>query len=231
MDFSAFFKLSYGLYILSSKANDKKNGCIINTAFQVTAEPAQMAIALNKDNYTHQLIASSKKFTISALNQNVNKDIVGTFGYSSGANTDKFQNIEWKEGENGQPVVVQDCCAYFECEVVETLDVGTHTVFVAKVTNWQELDKDAEPLTYAYYRKVFKAKAPKNAPTYIKESKETMEKDASGIYRCQVCGYEYDPAKGDPDNGIPAGTAFEDLPENWVCPLCSAPKDMFEPAE
>jgi rubredoxin len=113
-----------------------------------------------------------------------------------------------------------------ECEVLSSTDVGTHTIFIGKVVDCEVLS-DADPMTYAYYHQTKGGKSPKTAPTYVKEEKAPAA--ATGEkYKCKVCGYVYDPENGDPDSGITAGTKFEDLPDDWVCPVCSAPKSEFE---
>jgi len=154
MNFEAFFKISYGLYIVSSKSGDKLNGYISNSVFQVTAEPANIAVTCNKDNHTASLIEESKLLSISVLSQQASMDLIGLFGYKSGKDTDKFENTEWNEGETGVPVVTQDTIATFECRVTQTFDVGTHLVFIGEVVNTDLMSEDVDPLTYAYYRAV-----------------------------------------------------------------------------
>lgn len=232
MDFKAFFKLSYGLYIISSESRGKKNGYVANTAFQVTAEPAQVAISCNKDNLTCEMIEESGRFSISILKQDASKNILGTFGYKSGKDIDKFTAAEYVTGKSGVPIVTDECIAWFECKVVNKLDVGSHILFIGKVLENKLLEPDGEPLTYDYYHKVKKAFAPKNAPTYVDESKLESDvkvniTDESEQHKCLACGHIYNPAEGDPDGGIAPGTPFEDIPDDWVCPVCGATKDMF----
>jgi rubredoxin len=116
-----------------------------------------------------------------------------------------------------------------ECKLVQTFDVGTHFIFIGELLQSEVIDDMAEPLTYAYYRKVKKGFAPKNAPTYIERSKLTKKvKSVSSVrYKCPACGYIYDPATGDPDAGIKPGTAFADIPDTWACPLCGTAKAEF----
>ncbi|OHD14454.1 MAG: High molecular weight rubredoxin [Spirochaetes bacterium GWD1_27_9] len=232
MNFDAFFKISYGLYIVSSKNNDNKfTGHISNTVFQTTAEPPTLAICTNKQNLTCDYIAQSKVFTIAILNQDVDMKFIGLFGFKSGKDIDKFSQVKYKVGKTGAPVVIDNTIAYFECEVINTVDVGTHMMFVAKIVE-SEMLQDGEPLTYANYRMIKKGLSPKTAPTYIDKSKlkskEQNEEKKMAKYVCTVCGYVYDPAIGDPDSGIKAGTAFEDIPDDWVCPTCGVGKDSFE---
>lgn len=234
MNVEAFFKITYGLYIVSSGNEIKKSGYIANTAFQVTAEPPQIAIACNKDNSTTPLIEQTKAFSISVLKQQTSADIIGLFGYKSGSNTNKFDNTNYITGKTGVPIVTDDSIAWFECKVVHSFDVGTHIIFVGEIINNDLLDAKGIPLTYDYYRNVKKGKAPKNAPTYIKTDNEQLNSDTpkdddlGPKYVCLVCDYIYDPVKGDPDSGIEPGTRFEDIPDDWVCPVCGAGKEDFD---
>lgn len=231
MNIEAFFKITYGLYIVSSGSGDKKSGYIANTAFQVTSQPPQIAIACNKDNYTSSLIKESRAFSISVLVQKTSSDLIGLFGYKSGENIDKFKSTSHITGITGTPIVTADTIAWFECKLVNQFDVGTHIIYIGEIINNNLLTADAEPLTYDYYRNVKKGKAPKNAPTYIKEVVvEASEKPSadSAKYQCLVCDHIYDPVEGDPDGGIAPGTAFDDIPDDWVCPVCGAAKSDFE---
>lgn len=133
----------------------------------------------------------------------------------------------------GCPVVTENALAVFEGKVVSSVDAGTHTVFIADVASAHAL-KAGRPLSYAYYREHLRGKTPKYAPTYmpakaIESTREKREEDAMKKYICDVCGYVYDPAEGDPDNGVAAGTPFDKLPDGWVCPVCGAGKDQFSP--
>jgi len=237
MNYESFFTLTYGLYIVSGQTKEKKNGYVANTVFQVTAEPSQLAISCNKDNLSAQIIAEAGFFSVSVLDQDASKEIIGRFGYKSGKETDKFKETLFFETPEGIPVVTQDCVAWFTCKVVKTVDAGTHLLFIGEVLDGDFLEKGKVPLTYDYYRKARHGRSPKNAPTYIKpsgenvpEPQEPKQGTASGQkWICQVCDHIYDPAEGDPDAGIAPGTPFEALPDNWVCPVCGAEKSDFEP--
>lgn len=234
MNFEAFFKITYGLYLISSEHDGIKNGYIANTAFQVTAEPPQIAISCNKNNHSCSIIENSGKFSISILKQDTSAAVIGLFGYKSGKDINKFESIEQTTSANKTPVVTQDTIAWFDCIVKQKTDVGSHIIFIGEIIENKLLLKDADPLTYAYYRDVKKGVAPKNAPTYIDKSQTKTTKQSSlpsTKYRCLVCGYLYYPKIGDPENGIQPGTEFEDLPEDWLCPTCSSPKSMFEKVE
>ena len=151
---------------------------------------------------------------------------IGHFGFKSGREMDKFKDVNYKIGDNGVPILLDNTIAYLVAEVTEEVDVETHTIFIGKVVE-AEILKNEEPMTYAYYHEVKQGKAPKTAPTYIKEESTRGVGDMVK-YRCKVCGYVYDPEKGDPDSGIKPGTSFEELPEDWVCPICGAGKEEFE---
>jgi len=231
MNNKALYKISYGLYVVTSKKGKKLNGQIANTAIQVTSDPVQVAVVINKNNLTHEFIKNSKVFAVSVLSKITPMTFIGQFGFKSGKDTaNKFENVEYKIGKTGAPIVLDNSIAYLEAELVNSLDVGTHTIFVGKVVDAEVIDDNEEPMTYAYYHEVKKGKSPKNAPTYMEEKKEkeTKKEDKKmDKYRCSVCGYLYNPAKGDPDSGIDPGTPFEDLPDDWTCPVCGASKDQF----
>lgn len=241
MNIEAFYSLSYGMYIIGVANNGKKNGYIANTAFQVTATPEQLAISCNKDNLSAEMIEESGYFSLSVLEKDASKEIINRFGYKSGKTVDKFEGTKHFETKNGVPVVTEECVAWFECKVVQKVDVGTHIIFIGKVLEGEYLPGDKDPLTYAYYRQVRHGLSPKNSPTYVDKSKLPEQEKAEEApaekpkgksmqkWECIICGHIYDPAVGDPDSGIAPGTAFEDLPDHWVCPDCGAEKSEFEP--
>lgn len=233
MNYEAFYKISYGLYVVSSAHGGQRSGYVGNTVFQVTSQPARFAIACNKDNFTCELIRQSQGFAFSILQQDTRTELIGLFGYKSGRAVDKFASVRHRTGQTGVPILLEDALAWFECKVVQTLDVGTHLLFIGEVVAGELISDAQPPLTYAYYREVKKGKAPKNAPTYIPPASTAAAPPAAaspaGKYVCTVCHFVYDPEQGDPHAGIPAGTRFEDLPEGWVCPVCGAPKSDFVP--
>jgi flavin reductase (DIM6/NTAB) family NADH-FMN oxidoreductase RutF/rubredoxin len=232
MNLQTLTKITYGLYIVSSKKGDKFNGQIANCLTQITAEPVAIAVTVNKKNLTHEYIQASKVFTISILSQAATLPFIGQFGFKSGRTIDKFKDVKYKVGITKAPVVLDNSVGYIECELNNSVDVGTHTIFIGKAVG-AEMINDAEPMTYDYYHKVIKGKTAKNAPTYIKEEKTSIKEEIKGEkmsiakYRCTVCNYIYDPEKADPDSGIKPGTPFEELPADWVCPVCGAGKDKF----
>jgi rubredoxin/flavin reductase (DIM6/NTAB) family NADH-FMN oxidoreductase RutF len=230
MDLEILYKLSYGLYIISSKDGEKFTGHISNTVFQTTAEPPTLAICTNKINLTCDFIDKSKVFSITVLNQETDFNFIGRFGFKSGRDIDKFKDINYKIGITGAPVVLDNAISYVECKVINRIDVGSHVIYIAEIVDTANVNNGV-PLTYDYYRKVKKGFSPKTAPTYIDKSKlekNKAEENNMSKYVCSVCGYVYDPAVGDPDSGIKPGTPFESIPDDWVCPVCGVGKDSFE---
>jgi len=222
IDFEALFKISYGLYIVSSGDKNRGNGFISNSVFQVTAEPPKFAACCNKNNYTAEFIKRTGAFSVSVLHTAASPDLFGRFGYKSGKDFDKLEGINVRFGEDtGVPIVLNDCIAFLECRVVQTVDVGTHFLFIGELLHSAILDDSKEPITYTYYRQIRKGVAPKNAPTYIDKSKLEPKIQASTFkkYQCTACGYIYDEAV--------EGKKFIDLPPDWVCPSCGSEKEDF----
>ena len=229
MDNKALLKLSYGMYVVTSGTEAKCNGQIANTVFQVTSQPPTIAVAINKRNFTHEHIKNSNIFSVSVLSKNTPLRLIGDFGFRCGRDVDKFEGLKFKTGRTGTRIVLDHAIAYLEAEVIKEVDLGSHTIFIGNVVDAQILN-DEEPMTYAYYQDVKRGTTPKTAPTYSTTTKpEDIKRQMK--YRCTVCGYVYDPEKGDSDSGIPPGTPFEKLPDSWVCPLCGATKDQFEKEE
>lgn len=166
MNYEALFKLSYGMYGVTTWDNGRPTGCTANSVMQITAEPPTLAISINHDNYTHGCIKERGRFAISVFTEQTEPLIIGTLGYQSGRDTDKFKNISYVVKQ--EMPVVEDACAYMVCEVIDRWETDTHTVFLGKVLEADKL-KEGEAMTYAYYHKVIKGKSPKNAPTYVPE--------------------------------------------------------------
>jgi len=229
MNPKALWKLSYGMYVVSSKNGEKLNGQIANTVFQITSEPPTIAVSINKQNLTHDFIEESKVFSVSILSVEADMKLIGHFGFKSGKDFNKFENANYKSGSTGAPIVMESVAGYIEAEVIDSLDIGTHTVFIGKVVD-AEILNDLEPMTYTYYHQIKGGKAPKTAPTYIAPDKvkTNFEEAEMDKFKCTICGYIYDPAIGDPDSGIEPGTPFDKLPDGWLCPICGAGKDVFE---
>jgi flavin reductase (DIM6/NTAB) family NADH-FMN oxidoreductase RutF/rubredoxin len=230
MNPKTLWKLSYGMYIVSSRMGNRLNGQIANTVFQLTAEPARIAVCINKENLTYEFIKASNVFSASILAQDTNLEFIGRFGFRSGREYNKFSNIRSITGTTGAPIIVENCTAYLEARVIGTMDAGSHVLFAGEVAGAEILNDAAEPMTYAYYHTVKRGTAPKTAPTYINPDQQQKPEEERKMkkYKCTVCGYIYDPEKGDPDTGIKAGTPFEQIPDTWACPVCGAPKSAFE---
>lgn len=228
MNPKALYKLTYGMYVVSSRKGDKLNGQIANTVFQITSEPPTVAVSINKNNLTHQFIKASKVFAASVLCQDTPLSFIGHFGFKSGRDIDKFEGINYKIGKTQAPVVLDNATAYLEAKVTQEIDVGTHTIFIGELVDADVLAEKA-CMTYEYYHEVKRGTTPKTAPSYVEEKKEAAPKVAK--YKCKVCGYIYDSEMGDPDGGIQPGTPFEKVPDSWVCPVCGAAKSEFERAE
>jgi flavin reductase (DIM6/NTAB) family NADH-FMN oxidoreductase RutF/rubredoxin len=222
INYDALFRISYGLYIVSSGDRNHGNGFISNTVFQVTAEPPAFAICCNKNNYTAEFLKRTGAFSVSVLSNGASPDLFGRFGYHSGRDLDKMQGLNVIFAENtGVPVVLNDTIAYLECRITRTIDVGTHLLFIGELLHSALLDDTKDPITYAYYRETRKGVAPKNAPTYIDKSKLEIKTQTTDYkkYECTACGYIYDEAI--------EGKKFSDLPSDWVCPSCGTPKEDF----
>jgi len=226
MDTKVLHQINYGLYIITWTKGGKFSGQIANTLFQVTSEPPTVAVSINKQNLTHEFIRDSRVFAASILSRDPPLSFIGNFGFKSGRDVDKLAQVSYKIGKTGAPVVLDHTLGYLEIKVINEVDVGTHTIFIGELVEAETL-RSGEPMTYAYYHEVKRGTAPKTAPTYIKEEK--VKKLAK--YKCTVCGYIYEPEMGDPDGGIAPGTSFEEIPDDWVCPVCGAAKSDFEMIE
>lgn len=215
MNKNTFRNLSYGVYVVSTWDDERPTGCTANSVMQITSDPATIAISINHDNYTNTCITKSGRFAVSILGKNSDPSIIGTFGFKSGKEVNKFDSVEYEIYDN-MPII-KSGCAYITCEVVNQMETETHTIFLGKVLEADILSDD-EAMTYAYYHQVLKGKSPKNAPTYIPEEADKAKEDPKkGKYVCSVCGYVYD---GD----IP----FEELPDDYKCPICGQPKSVFK---
>ena len=211
MNTNAFRNLSYGVYIISTLDGERPTGCVANSAMQIKSSPATIAVSVNHDNYTNSCIQKTGKFAVSILSEESDATLIGTFGFQSGKEVNKFDGVQALEKE-GIPVIA-DACAYVVCKVIDKMETATHTVFLGEVIDADVLKK-AEPMTYAYYHKVVKGKSPKNAPTYLPEEKEEKADDAKWV--CSICGYVYD-----------GETPCAELPEDLRCPICKQPKEKF----
>lgn len=202
MDNKAMYRLSYGVFMLSTKAGEKVNGCITNTCMQVANSPTRVAMSVLNSNYTCDLIKESGIFTLSMLDQTVTFETISHFGFQSGRNVDKFANMTPPIDSRGIPYMGWQACAVLHCKVVSSQDLGSHTLFIAEVEDAQVLS-DKEPLTYADYQSKVKPKP----------QKAESDKKIVG-WRCKICNYVY--------NG-------SELPAEFTCPTCGHGADDFEP--
>ena len=202
MEQKAFYNLTYGVFVLGTKSGDKINACITNTCFQAAANPVRLAISCINQNLTCQMIKESGVFSLSVLDNTCTFDTISHFGYQSGRDVDKFSNFEHKLDSNGCPYIEKQVCSVFECKVVSSEDFGSHTLFVAEVTDAKILSKNP-PLTYADYQ----------ANVKPKKSEDTLGKKIVA-WKCKICGYVYEGSE---------------LPKDFVCPLCGHHAEDFEP--
>jgi flavin reductase (DIM6/NTAB) family NADH-FMN oxidoreductase RutF/rubredoxin len=233
IDFNTLKKLTYGLYIVASEYKGVKSGYIGNTVFQVSSTPPVIAISCNKKNATCNSIINSGTFSVSILQHDADLSIIKDFGYNSSTEIDKFSKWSFLTGKLGVPVVNSYCIAGLECRVSKEIDCGSHILFLGEILHAEKFN-DNPPITYEQYHELYKLSSPENAPTYI--SPELLAEDRKDLitpnnapseHICIICGYTYDPEEGDPANDIPPGTAFEDLPEDYICPVCRAGKSYF----
>jgi len=209
MGANAMFNLSYGLFVLSARVGNKDNACVINTVTQVTAEPNRISIAVNKANYTHDMIFESGKFTVSIISEAADFDLFKHFGFQTGREVDKFAGYaDCERAANGDYYVTNGVNAYISASVFHSIDLGTHTLFIADVTEMKVLNEE-KSATYAYYHASIKPQ-PQARPADQVGDESGMAKT---VWRCKICGYEYE---------------GETLPEGYVCPLCKHPASDFE---
>ena len=203
MNKKAMYKLSYGLFVLTGREGEKDNGCIINTAIQAASTPNQMSICVNKANYTHDMIMRTGAFTVSVVSQKATFDLFKHFGFQTGKEVDKFADYSaCSRGTNGIYYVTEGTNAYISVKVDKTEDIGSHTMFIGEITDMEVLSEDASA-TYEYYMNNIKPKPQEVGKT----------EDGQTIWRCTICGYEY---------------VGEELPEDFICPLCKHPASDFE---
>lgn len=211
MDKKVLRNLSYGVYVVTSKDKGRNIGCIVNSIMQVTSNPSVIAVSINHDNYTNKIIKETNKFGVSILKEKVDPRIIGTFGFKSSKDTDKFDGINFKE--ISEIPVLEDTCGYMVCKVIDTIETSTHTIFLGEVFEADDYSNE-NAMTYKYYHEYLKGSAPKNAPTY--EEKNIIQSDTDSKtkkWRCSICGYIYEGSE---------------LPEDFVCPICGVGKENFK---
>ena len=202
MDKKALYQLTYGVFLLSTKAGDKVNGCITNTCIQVANSPTRVAISVLNTNYTCDLIKESGIFALSLLDNTCTFQTIKHFGFQSGRDVDKFDGLTLPTDVNGVPYLAWQTTAVISCKVLESTDLGSHTLFIAEVVDAKLLNDNA-PLPYADYQANVKPK-----PQEVKKEKKIVG------WRCKICNYVYEGSE---------------LPADFTCPLCGHDKDDFEP--
>ena len=201
----AMYKLTYGLFVVTTKDGEKHNGCIVNTVMMLTDNPKRIVLFVNKANYTNELIQKTKKFNVSVLTESTPFQIFQQFGFSSGRDKDKFEGGMYATSENGLRYLPKHTNAVMSADVIDSYDYGTHTLFVAEVTEAKTLS-DEKSVTYEYYQNHIKPK-PQAQPAQA----ETEQK--KGKWVCKICGYVHE---------------GEELPDDFICPWCKHPAEDFE---
>lgn len=230
IDKSAFHSLSYGMYVIGTRDEGASFGCVANTFAQVTSSPFQVSVALNKDNATTSAIRATRRFTASCLSEDASMELIGTFGFHTSTEFDKFARHASARDAADMPVLAESCCAWFSAKVVQEVDLGTHILFVGAVEDAKRVEGAAAPMTYAYYHQVKGGKTPPKASSYLGEEKP-LKADGPGssvvkaptdpgaskiAWRCTVCGHiEY----------------AEELPADYTCPVCGVGRELFERIE
>lgn len=222
-DKKAFHSLSYGMYVIGTRFDNKDYGCVANTFAQVTSSPLQVSVALNKENATTEAVRQAGRFTASCLSEQADMQLIGTFGFHTSTELDKFAQHASACDESGLPYVAEQCCAWFSAKVVSELDLGTHVLFVGEVEECAKVADAAAPMTYAFYHHVKGGKTPPKASSYLGEEQSAAAPAESNVavlpkiaWRCTICGHmEY----------------VDELPDDFVCPVCGVGKEFFERVE
>ena len=199
----AMYKLTYGLFMLTTTDGKKQNGCIVNTVSMLTDNPTRIVVFVNKSNYSEELLKKTGVFNVSVLSENTPFEIFKQFGFQSGRDVDKFEGGRYATSENGLYYLPEYANAMMSAKVVDSHDYGTHTLFVAEVTEAKKLSTD-KSVTYEYYQSNIKPK-----PQAVKAEAPT----AKGKWVCKICGYVHE---GD------------ELPADFICPWCKHPAEDFE---
>lgn len=196
---TAMYKLTYGLFVLTTTDGEKQNGCIVNTVSMITDNPKRITVYVNKANYSEELLRKTGVFNVSVLTESAPFDIFKRFGFASGRDTDKFDGIAVEKSENGLYYLPNHTNAVLSAKVVDCYDYGTHTLFVAEVTEGKTLS-DEKSVTYEYYQ------------SNIKPRPEAAAKTDKEKWVCKICGYTHE----------------GELPADFICPWCKHPAEDFE---
>ena len=196
---TAMFKIGYGLYIVTAREGDKDNGCIVNAVTQLTDQKLRVAVTINKQNLTHDMVKNTGVMNVNCLTEETPFAIFEYFGFQSGKNVEKFVSPHLNRSENGLVIQPDYSNAFFSLKVEQEVDLDTHTMFICEVTEAKVLS-DKPSMTYAYYHANVKPKPVKKAKGWV----------------CKVCGYVYE---------------GEELPPDFICPLCKHGAADFERIE
>lgn len=201
MNKKAMYAISYGLFVLTARAGDRDNGCITNTVAQVTSEPNRISVAVNKANHTCEMILKSGCFAASVISENADFALFKRFGFQSGRDVNKFDGFDAvRRADNGALIVTEGTNAWISAKVEQAIDLGSHMLFIAGVTDMEVLS-DIPSATYTFYQE------------HIKPKPEEKKPEGKTVWRCRICGYEYE---------------GEELPEDFICPICKHPASDFE---
>ena len=236
MDKKAFRQFSYGLYLVTAtNAKGRHMGCVINTAEQVSSNPYRVLFTLNKENATCEAVTQTGRLAITILNQKADMNLIGTFGFRTSTEVNKFVDFDRRKTSTGLPWVADAAASVLSCKVESMVDAGTHKVFIAEVEDAEVLDAETPLLTYDYYHSVLKGTTPPKASSFVDEiapsenpgaderpaegepaeAQPAVEKPVKHHFRCLLCGYVYE-------------TTEEELPPTFSCPRCGVPRDCFQ---
>lgn len=211
--------LSYGMYAIGVEGEERPSACIVNTVVQIASSPMIIAVSINHNNYTNDRIKATGKFSVSVLSEDTSGAVIGALGFNSGRNTDKLANINYKVLRENVPVLRENICCWFLCKVINTVETMTHTIFIAEIKAGSD-DYSGTPMTYDYYHRVIKGRAPKNAPTFMESDITRNDNSPQLKYVCPICRFVYK----DSEQKVP----FDQLPDDWKCPICGVPKKEFK---
>lgn len=211
MDFTVLYNLTYGLYIVGALKDGRAMGCVVNTCFQITSENPLLAVSINKTNDTLEAIRQNKRFSLSILAEDSDPSVIGRFGFMHSSQTDKYDGFGF-EVKDYVPCVKGKFAGRLILEAEQFIDCETHVLVVARLIDTEK--GEGIPMTYAYYHNVIKGKAPKSAPTYRAEDDTPAKSPHRRLFQCDVCGYVTE-------------TTGEDLPDDFVCPVCKVDRSHF----
>ncbi|MEE3392914.1 MAG: flavin reductase [Lachnospiraceae bacterium] len=207
MNNSAMYKLTYGLFVLTVNDGSKANGCIVNTVMQQTSEPNRVSVTVNKHNLSEEVLEKTGEAVVSFIDESADFELFKHFGFQSGRNVNKFEGFSsCKEASNGVPYITKGCNGYLVLKVAEKKDLGSHMFFLCDVIDGDVLS-DKPSMTYAFYH------------ANVKPKPEKKTESKGKVWVCRICGYEYDDSK----EKVP----FEELPDDWECPICGHGKADF----